>query len=288
MNNIDLMANYNGVLLYFHNYNIIIPLIYKSASTFISNIAGYTQAPHTLSFITTEQDLFGDVSCLSPTYRIDTTDKFEIQWDSIRENTEIKNFFKILADTSKILLCVRNPYDRIFNGLSASVPYLTWAHNHQQDWKDSEKFDTKAYLKSKDELIKVCLNTLDERLDVILESKEEYPYNKSFEKIMDDGSALFDDHIKPYYKYFENIEDVFRSDNFTSFDIKDLDKGFKKVDKDFYTYVNFLNELGAGDGSQTSHKIVNKYFVKKNYPSIIDKINQVYDKDFELFGYEKM
>lgn len=82
----------------------------------------------------------------------------------------------------------------------------------------------------------------------------------------------FHNHILPQYKYIE-------SDKFTlNFIIR-----FENFENDFKKKFPKLNLIHT---NKTQHVSFDKYF--KNKPKCVSLINEIYDKDFEKFGYKKM
>jgi len=275
ISNLDLLFNFKGVLLYFPRFNISIPLIYKCASTFLGNVGGYSPAPTQEGFPirhSVKQDYADSFKWLEPCIRIDTDDIFK---------GDLKNMNKV----SEIILSVRNPYERICSGFSSAPPYQRYL-NELKLKVNGDKFDCQEFEQNCKALGDKYLDIFNKRLDMMLELGDNYPFTEALKIECEDTHSILDEHIKPYFTYFEDIDEVFKMDNFNFVDIKNLQSGIQNINKDFGIYMKFHTWNGAGAGTKTEYKVLDVNYLKNNHSDIIEKINKIYYKDFELFGYE--
>jgi hypothetical protein len=266
-------------------------LVYKCASTFFSHIGGF--------------DVSGDnkndhIKSMEPCIAIDTTQSLPIEefWKAVNHlpvpvhwiNSSLQTgndvYFKKLSGKLDILFLVRNPYERICKGFSHAPGFQEFKVRLHDKWvKEKKSFDSKEFIDECEELRDIYIRKFNERLDTVLSS--EVDEEITFDQIrMDDGHSALDEHIKPYFLHFKNIEKILKMDNFHVVNTKKLYNRLNEINKGFSYYSTFMQWSGAGEGSRSTFTVLDINFLKNNHPNVIEKINKVYNKDFELFNFE--
>ena len=149
---------------------------------------------------------------------------------------------------------VRNPYDKL-------VSLFHWWTQNNGDW--NEDLQAKPYLGEAnfEFFIKDYLE------DHVAKDVREYLHNKKF----------FDVGIQQQWIFFENVFIWDSSPRIGKFE--SLVEDFQAIQKDIREDLNF--SLGHAHKSKRKH--YKDYFTKETYAIV----NRVYEKDFELFGYER-
>ena len=296
--NLELFSNFKGRILIFPTFNIAVPLVYKCASTFFINVGGFNVAGEN------HNDY---IKSMEPCIAIDTVTQnlsTEEVWKELRQpgptshwiNAPLQpgsvEYFKKLSGKLDILFLVRNPYERICKGFSHAPGFQEFKVRLHDKWvKDRMSFDSKEFIDECEELRDIYIRKFNERLDTVLYS--DFNFNdiikRTFDQIrMDDGHSALDEHIKPYFLHFNDIEKMLKMDNFHVVNTKKLYNRLNEINKGFSYYSKFMQWSGAGDGSRSNFTVLDINFLKDNHPNIVKKINKVYNKDFELFNFEVM